>query len=296
MTRKKPKRSNDSRIRNWLGDRRVQIPLLLALIIVFGYFGVTLLGSYFQPAPPSPEGSTGYARIYLIDGATGEYVDTDGIHLINAYNITPWNTNMTTGTTFHVSTASVWWVNISGYYPIADTLTASGGSDPNTYTNNTMFVFKQADPSDVNVQLYRWKNVTTGVYNYSGFLPKFDGVYEMEIQITINMPSRNETIFGLSQWMPNYTLPSDSFAYNMSLEFVTLWFGWNATLYDYTLIDDSYWGYNDVYDINILNCTMVPACYYDATYKITGNFSNLQSLRVYDLTVDNYDNYVAMIV
>jgi hypothetical protein len=203
---------------------------------------------------------------------------------------------MTTGTTFHVSTASVWWVNISGYYPIADTLTASGGSDPNTYTNNTMFVFKQADPSDVNVQLYRWKNVTTGVYNYSGFLPKFDGVYEMEIQITINMPSRNETIFGLSQWMPNYTLPSDSFAYNMSLEFVTLWFGWNATLYDYTLIDDSYWGYNDVYDINILNCTMVPACYYDATYKITGNFSNLQSLRVYDLTVDNYDNYVAMIV
>jgi hypothetical protein len=273
-------------------DWRVWSIILIIGIILVGYFGVVGLGSFFQPSAPPEERATGYARLSLIDLYSGEYINTDGIHLIRTSNLTAWETNMTTGTIFYVPESSIWWTNVSGYYPASDTLYASG-EDPNDY-DNFMIISKRANLSHVNVEITQWKNAT-GSYNYSGILPDYDGVFEFEISIFIDLPSKNTSAFGVNSFIPNYTLAEDTFAYNMSLNFVTLWLGWNATVHDFTVDSHDDWNYTDVYDINILNCTMIPQCYDTQTYTIVGNFSNINDLRVYDLTIDNYVNPVAII-
>lgn len=293
---KKTKKSSSGFVDRLKKSRKMQLAIVLPILAIVIVYGVVSLGGFLQfPSPPPEELATGYARIYLIDGYSGNQVPSNDINLIFYANRTLWDDNMNTGTTFYVPDASVWWVNVSGYYPVGNTLLASGGNDPADYYNNTMNIFKRADPDDIFVELYRWKNLTSGLYNYSGYLPDYDGSFELEIKISINMPSRNISMFGYAGWIPNYTLSENSFAQNLSLSFCTLWFGWNGIVDGYLLTNNIYWDFNDVYDINILNCTMLPGCFYDATYLIRGNFSNLQSVQIYDGIIDNYDNYIAMI-
>ena len=271
--------------------------LVFSMIGYLMYIGV--LGSIFGPPPaPPPEFATGYSRIYLLDGMTGEFVGSSEIDLMFAENLSVWETDQATGVTFFVPNGSIYWVNVSGYYPASDTLFASGGDDPNDYFNNTLLIFRQAYPENITAQILRFQDISTSIYNYSGFLPDYDGVYELEIRVSINMPSRNTSMYGYASWLPDYNITVDSFADKLNLTFTTLWFGWNATLHEYTILNSQFWSFNDVYELDTvgLNCTMLPATSYDTTYTIIGNFSNIYDLRIYDLTIDNYDNFSVKLI
>jgi hypothetical protein len=252
------------------------------------------MGGIAQPSAPPTEFSTGYARILLVDGKTGENITSSGIHVIYSDNITAWDTNITTGEVFYVSRSSLWWANVSGYYPVSNALFAKEGSAGDPY-DNVLYIFKRADPNDVYVELTKYRNMDDGIYNYSGKLPQNDGVYELDIFISINMPSRNTSVFGGGEWTPNYTLPTNSYAYNLSINFESLWLGWNATLHEYQFVSIFSSGYEDVYNITELQCTSLPETNYEGTYRVLVNVTNLQGIYVYDGIVDNYNNYVALL-
>ncbi|MHA1360165.1 MAG: hypothetical protein ACTSRC_18750 [Candidatus Helarchaeota archaeon] len=274
-----------------------KIVVALIILVTCSFLGFSILffqGALFQPNAPPPEFAKGWSRIYLLDGMNRTYVDWANIHLIATNNLTPWKMDQTTGTTFYCPTGSIFWANITGYYPIASTLYASGDNDPANYRNNTVNIFRRAEPEDVTLTLVSWQNISSGLYDYSGKLPTSDGYYRLELRVSITGPSRGVSIYGANMWIPNYTLPANTWAANSSLNFISLWFAWKGAITDYKLVEPS-WLSGEVYNIDLFNCTYAPYVWYDSLFIIEGNFTNLQSVRVYDGLIDNWMNYAEII-
>lgn len=268
--------------------------ICIIMVVAVGFLADFLQDHEEPPEGPPLEYSMGYARIYLVDGLSRTFIDSNEIHLIYADNLTAWALDGRTGTTFYSSAGSIFWVNVSGYYPVAKTLYASGGNESSEYRNNTINIFRRANLSDVTVHLVSWQDMSSGEYNYSGTLPQYDGCYRLEIRISITGPSRGISIFGYNQWVPNHTLSTNTFASNSSINFIGLWLGLEGGISDYRLIQPQSIN-QEVYNINILNCTRVPNAWYDSTYVFEGNFTNLQVIRVYDGLIDNWGNHAGLL-
>ena len=274
----------------------VSLLLIVAIFSVLGYgFFSDFLDGGSPPQAPPADYATGYARIYLRDGLTRIPVGSDSIHLLYADNLTAWTTAMMTGTTFYTPASSLYWVNVSGYYPCAKTLYANG-SIPEEYYNNTANIFKRANSVDISFHLISWQNMTSGLYNYSGILPCGDGYYRFEIRVSITGASRGISLYGLNQWVPSYLVPTNSWAAKLSLNFSALWFGWEGGIANYHLIQPQ-WGNNEIYEVGsaALNCTYGPNAWYDSDYIVEGYFINLQAIRLYDGLIDNWENYAGRI-
>ena len=265
------------------------IGIMVALSVIF--LGGPFLG---PPTPPPEEYATGYYRIYFKDGFTRQYVETDEIVVLNALTLEPWATNISTGITQYTSVGSIFWCNVSGYYPVGGTLFASGGNDPALYQNNTKNIFRRADPQDITVTLIRWTDLSTLTVNYSQALPGYNGYFKFEIEIRLNEHARYNSCFGINTWVPKALLPEDTFAYNSSVNFYSLWIGFDAELSNYSTYSQ-FWEYNDVYDINFLNVTMHPPTYYEKTYVMEGYFAGLSQIVIWDRLIDDYTDPLAII-
>ncbi len=266
----------------------------LAIGILIAFTVLFLGGPFEAPAPPPEEFATGYYRIYLTDGFDREYVQCDEIYLLDAYTHQIHATNISTGITYYTATASLFWCNLSGYYPVAGTLYANQGDNPSEYLNNSRNIFRRADPSDITVTLVRWIDLSTSIANYSQALPSYDGYFQFEITCTINEHARYNSSFGIKEWIPMSLIPEDSFAYNLSMNIYSLFIGFDASVANYTSLD-LYWDYNDVYSINIMNVTMHPPIFYEKTYIFKGYFSGLSQIVIWDRLIDDYTEPLAVL-
>ena len=282
--------------KQWIGIILLVIAIPLGIVI-----GITQ-GAIFQPGAPPEALTRGYAKISILDGIAVDEdlnpipVVSSDLHLIFSDNMTVWQHDMTTGTTFYTPTGLVYFADIQsqGYYPVCGTVFASGGDDPAAYRSNIVYAFKRSDPSDISAQLIWWQDVSSGVYHYTPTtLPSAEGDYKIAVMVSIGGASKDKSVFGISAWVPDLEefIPLDHEAHIMGLNFNTLWFEWTATSISQFRTVDPSWTYNDLSSpATGIFCSMNGPCYgSQATYIVQGHFNGLTSLKIFDGLIDNYN-------
>jgi len=286
---------------NWK-NRKLWAGILLIIIVMSGigyliYIGV--LGSIFPPGLAPAPFQKGYYRVYIVDMQSGVNINLDNITRVDGYNLTIYEDDLATGITYYCNRGSYLFINASVYYPIAVALWASGGTDPLKYENNTIYLMKRANPDDVSFQVVRWYNETGRYWNYTDKLPAYDGVYKIHLSIYISLPSQNTSFYGASAWIPKTVLPTYTLAYQNNWTWTTNWLGFeceNMTNYHFSFLSGGRWDLQGIYMIpNQVNCTIIPTVWYGLECYVSANFTHLESIRLFDGLIDNYNYPIATV-